>query len=75
MVFVTLRSGKVLQYNNGESIDNDSNVFIICNKAKTSLIARIPIEVVERVEFDRPCKIMREGRKDKLPIIREEDQN
>ena len=70
MVFVTLRSGKVLRYNNGEYINNDSNVFIICTKGQTSLIARIPIDVVERVEFERPCKIMREGRKDKLTIIR-----
>lgn len=64
MVFVILRTGKVLQYNTGGAIAvEDGTITIRTVKDKISgehfLIARIPLDIVERAEFNRPCKVMK----------------
>jgi hypothetical protein len=68
--WVTLKSGIVVEYNNCKWVDLEGDCFVLAEKASGSdLIAKIPKENVERFEFERPCKIYRQRRKDKLPII------
>ena len=57
MVTVVLRTGKVLKYNNGNSITIEDGAFAVRDDG---LIARIPLDIVERIEFFKPCKILRE---------------
>ena len=59
MVFVVLRSGKVLQYNAGGTITVEEGCIAIRPDGDKYLIARIPLDVVERAEFDKPCRIRR----------------
>ena len=59
MVFVVLRSGKVLQYNSGGTITVEEDCITIRPKDEKGLIARIPIDVVERAEFGKPCRVRR----------------
>jgi hypothetical protein len=63
MVFVILRNGKVLQYNEGQQICIEDGTITVRTDKKTNpphaLVARVPLEVVERAEFDRPCKILK----------------
>ena len=59
MVYVVLNSGKVIQYNNGGQICEENGSYVIRTNCKERwLIARIPMVNVERIEFNRPCKIM-----------------
>jgi len=65
MVRVVLRNGKVLEYNQGQAIAIEQESFSIRHggaKGTEWLIARIPVDVVERVEFDKPCRIRRAKR-------------
>ena len=59
MVFVVLRSGKVLQYNSGGMITVEEGCIAIRPSNEKYLIARIPLDVVERAEFNKPCRIRR----------------
>jgi hypothetical protein len=56
-VYVTLRSGKKLKYNDGGRITVKDNTFVISPEEGGYLIARIPLDVVERAEFSAPCRI------------------
>jgi hypothetical protein len=59
MVYVILRNGKVIQYNQGGSIIEEDHSYVLRTPTDRYLIARIPIDMVERIEFDRPCKVMK----------------
>lgn len=63
MIYVVLRNGKVIQYNNGLAISTEDGSFAIrsSESRERSLIARLPLDVVERVEFERPCAVLREA--------------
>jgi hypothetical protein len=64
---VVLRSGRVLQYNNATWIDVESGMLSLRyskGNVGTDLIARISLDVIERVEYERPCKQW------KQPILR-----
>jgi hypothetical protein len=58
MVFVVLKTGKVIQYNDGNRITEDGLSYVITPTGRATLIARIPVANVERIEFGRPCRIL-----------------
>lgn len=60
MMYVILRSGKVLQYNTAGSCTVDGGALCLDTKDGKFLVARIPLDVVERAEWERPCAVMRE---------------
>ena len=60
MMWVILRSGKVLQYNRAESCSIEDGAFALRTRNQSALIARIPVDQVERAEFEKPCAVMRE---------------
>lgn len=59
MMYVILRDGKVLQYNNAEVCGGDNGCINLYTKDSKFLVARIPIDVVERVEGERPCALLK----------------
>lgn len=63
MVNVVLRNGKVLVYNRGEGIAIEDGAVAVRTEGNDDkggwLIARIPMEIVERAEFVPPCRIRR----------------
>lgn len=62
MIYVVLRTGKVLQYNHaGQCIAGDGCISLHTSKGD-GLVARLPLDVVERVEWEPPCAIMRESK-------------
>ena len=67
--WVTLRNGKVLKYNTANNYNFVCNNTVVDITDGKYLIASIPIDMVERVDWTRPCRIYREQRKDKLPIL------
>lgn len=69
MVTVILRNGKVLQYNTATTISIETGTITLGRGDERWLVARIPMDIVERAEFNKPL-IYREPRKDKLPIRR-----
>lgn len=68
--WVTLKNGKVLQYNKCRSIMLETKIWKLRYEKHGGLIAAIPVENIERFEFDRPYKVYREPRKDKLPVLK-----
>lgn len=68
MIYVVLRSGKVLQYNTAASISQVNGVFHLDTTGGKYFVAQIPQDLVERVEAKRPCRIMRERPIKKLPL-------
>lgn len=58
MVFVVLKTGKVIQYNRGGRISEEGLSYSIRSRGGKALIARVPVANVERIEFDRPCEIL-----------------
>jgi len=58
MVNIVLRNGKVLQYNEGNSIAVENGTIAI-TKDRKYLVARIPLDIVERAEFEKPCRILK----------------
>ena len=60
MTRVILKTGKVLIYNRGEHITEEEQSYVVCLRDRQGLIARIPVANVERIEFEKPCKIGRE---------------
>ena len=61
MIHVVLRSGKVLRYNNGaQCCVEDGTITIRDSHQRHFLIARLPMDVVERAEFCKPCAVLRE---------------
>lgn len=68
MIWIVLRSGRVLQYNNGGACSVEDGAFVIRHADKERhLIARIPSELVERAEFERPCEEWQRKTTAKLP--------
>lgn len=62
MVYVVLRSGKVLQYNTACAICVEDHMVTLRTDEVAKggfLVARIPLDVIERTEFSRPCAIYR----------------
>ena len=59
MVYIVLRTGKVLQYNNAYNITVKDNTFVLGTRGGTGLVARIPLDIVERAEFKTPCEILK----------------
>lgn len=61
MVYIVLRSGKVIQYNSGSAIAVEDGCISVRSEkdlnGQRGLVARIPIDIVERAEFERPCAI------------------
>lgn len=62
MIYIVLRNGKVLQYNDAGSCVVEGGTITLRTFDEKGLIARLPLDVVERAEWQRPCKIMREAR-------------
>lgn len=63
MVYVVLRTGKVIQYNGGQAIAVEDGCIAVRaaqdSEGARGLVARIPLDVVERAEFSQPCAIRR----------------
>lgn len=61
MVHVILRSQKVVTYNQADEIIVEEGTITLrrCDaKSDTRwLVARIPLDIVERAEFSRPCNV------------------
>lgn len=57
MVYVILRDGRKLHYNDGGAVSVENGTITIRPKSKKYLIARLPLDVVERVEYNAPCRI------------------
>jgi hypothetical protein len=70
MLYVVLRSGKTLRYNDGTQYTWHPTRLEIGVRGTNNNIASVAIDLVERVEFTPPCRVMREQRKDKLPLRR-----
>jgi hypothetical protein len=71
MVFIVLRNGKTLQYNNCKSYKIEGEMIVLYEKANSrtnEVIAAIPVAVVERIEWDKPCRVYREKAKKYLPL-------
>lgn len=63
MLWVIMRSGKVIQYNTANNIDVVGDHYELVKKddnGQKFWIACIPAAVVERVEWVKPCRVMRE---------------
>ena len=62
MLYVILRNGKVLQYNSGNFYCTEEKWLKVRldDKTPSEAVASIPIDVIERVEWRRPCRVMRE---------------
>jgi hypothetical protein len=65
MIYVILRNGKVLQYNQGETVTVKNGTFCLGQDNGKYLVAHIPIDIVERIEFNKPCRILRAKSKPK----------
>jgi hypothetical protein len=60
MAYVILRTGKVLQYNKGQAVSvSNGCIDVWTGEDNKYLCARFPLDVVERVEFERPCEVLR----------------
>lgn len=57
MVYIILRTGKKIKYNNGNAITVEQETITIRDRADGYLIARVPMDIVERAEFSPPCRI------------------
>jgi hypothetical protein len=68
MIDVVLKDGRVLRYNYAENADIEGNIHYRIVDKKNAWISLIPIDVVERVEALKPCKIMKDLRdKKRMP--------
>lgn len=59
MVFVVLRNGKCVQYNDAQSVSVEDGCVTLRQGKEKWLTARLPLDIVERVEFHRPCAVHR----------------
>ena len=63
MIRVVLTSGKVLVYNHAERVSiskSESTYWIGYQDDDEHCAAGIPVARVERIDFEKPCKILRE---------------
>ena len=63
MVYVVMRDGRVVVYNDGGAIEEEGASYAIRTRDEESLVARVPVALVERIEFRRPCNIYRRNKK------------
>ena len=63
MVYVVMRDGRVVVYNSGGAIAEEGVSYAIRTGGEKGLVARIPVALVERIEFERPCNIYRKSKK------------
>ena len=68
--WVTLRNGKVLQYNSVDNYSYNATGSAINLTKNGDVHTTILMEQIERIDWVRPCRIYREQRKDKLPILK-----
>ena len=59
MIHVVFRNGKMVQYNKATEICVENGAFALRYGEKKWLVAKIPLDIVERVEFERPCLVKR----------------
>lgn len=59
MVYAILRTGKVIRYNDANAIVCKDGSYHLQGHDGSSLVAMLPLDIVERVEFNRPCKVMK----------------
>lgn len=69
MIYVVLRNGKVLEYNDADACTVEDGTLTLRTGKAAYLVARLPLDVVERAEWNRPCKVMREARLDSAPTV------
>ena len=62
MVFVVLRDGRVLQYNAAMVVNVKEGAILLFEKNGSSVVAHLPLDVVERVESSRPCSVKKDRR-------------
>ena len=60
MISVILRDGRVLKYNNADRWRQDGNFIQL--ESEKYMYAVFPKECIERVEYAKPCKILKESR-------------
>lgn len=63
---VVLRNRKVLLYNEAMRMSVSDGTVCLYPGDKEAIVCRIPLDVVERVEWYRPCRISRERELRKL---------
>jgi len=62
MISIVLKDGRVLKYNEAEDVVKNEELLRIVDK-QGLWIAQIPLEVIERVESYKPCRILKEYKK------------
>jgi len=65
MIRVVLNDGRVITYNQATTMD-EWNAFYHLKSSKTSSVALISKNIVDRIEFEIPCSIRREKTKKEL---------
>ncbi len=60
MLHVVLRDGRVLKYNDADQAIQQQDHFYI--SGGKYWYARIPLDVVERIDGGKPCQILKESR-------------
>jgi len=65
MITVILRDGRVLQYNGADNADQAKDHFRIFNEKTNHWFAKFPMDVVERIDGLKPCRILKESRNKK----------
>mgnify|MGYP003394229309 CR=1 FL=1 len=71
MMYVILRNGKVLKYNDANHLDILNDEYTLRRKeGESSFLACFPMDVVERIEIMKPCKIMKEKRDRKRMLVK-----
>lgn len=58
MIYVILRDRKVLQYNTAENVKIHDGVAAVVD-VESKWIAKIPLDVIERIEAHRPCRVLK----------------
>ncbi len=62
MIYVILKNQKVLQYNMADSYCIEANMVTLKRVGSKVTVASFPYDGIERIEFEKPCKIMRAKR-------------
>ncbi len=68
MIDVVMNDGRILRYNVVEVVDSSDGILRL-NMKNNDVVAQFPWGLVERIETNPPCKIMRDQRnKRKIPL-------
>ena len=65
MICIVLRDGRVLQYNEAGACRVESGTISLWDSKERFLVARIPLDVVERAEWSPPCAIWKDTKRNK----------